>query len=305
MSTSVFAGKATIITGGASGIGAALAKQLARAGARLVLADRQVALAEKVAASIRADGGHATAVELDVRSLPAMSAVVDATFAQLGSVDYFFNNAGIGIGGEMDTYEPRDWDDVIDVNLRGVAYGIQAVYPRMIAQGSGHIVNTASVAGLLAVPGNGSYTATKHAVLAISKALRIEAKRHGVRVSALCPGAIRTPILTGGKYGRMNVPGLTEEAAAAMWARLRPMDVDVFAGKALRAVATNEAIIVIPRWWKAVWLLERLSPALSARLAESALERMRAQLTAASSRGKARVTESSDVRPPRGAGLPS
>jgi hypothetical protein len=103
----------------------------------------------------------------------------------------------------------------------------------------------------------------------------------------------------------MNVPGLTEEAAAAMWARLRPMDVDVFAGKALRAVATNEAIIVIPRWWKAVWLLERLSPALSARLAESALERMRAQLTAASSRGKARVTESSDVRPPRGAGLPS
>jgi short-subunit dehydrogenase len=175
----------------------------------------------------------------------------------------------------------------------------------MIAQGSGHIVNTASVAGLLAVPGNGSYTGTKHAVLAISKALRIEAKRHGVRVSALCPGAIRTPILTGGKYGRLNVPGLTEEAASAMWKRLRPMDVDVFAGKVVRAVAANEAIIVIPRWWKALWLLERLSPALSARLAEAALERMRADLAAASSRSRTRVAESGDARPPRGAGLPS
>lgn len=286
MSEHTYSGKVAVITGGASGIGAALGKELARLGAQVVLADRQAELAERVASSIRASGGRAAGVELDVRSLPAMTAVVDETIRRLGAVDYFFNNAGIGVGGEMDGYEARDWDDVFDVNLRGVAYGIQAVYPRMIAQGSGHIVNTASMAGLVAAPGDGSYTATKHAVVGLSKALRIEAKRHGVRVSVLCPGAILTPILTGGKYGRINIPGLREDQVLAMWERLRPMDVDVFASKAARAVARGEAIIVLPRWWKAFWYMERLSPALGERVWTAMLERMRADIAAAGGKPK-------------------
>jgi NAD(P)-dependent dehydrogenase (short-subunit alcohol dehydrogenase family) len=286
MSESAYSGKVAVITGGASGIGAALGKELARAGAQVVLADRQVELAERVASSIRASGGRAAGVELDVRSLPAMTTVVDETIRRLGAIDYFFNNAGIGVGGEMDGYEPRDWDDVFDVNLRGVAYGIQAVYPRMIAQGSGHIVNTASMAGLVAAPGDGSYTATKHAVVGLSKALRIEAKRHGVRVSVLCPGAILTPILTGGRFGRINIPGLSEDQVLAMWSRLRPMDVDVFAQKAARAVARDEAIIVLPRWWKAFWYVERLSPALGERVWTAMLGRMRADIAAAGGQPK-------------------
>ena len=305
MGTSVYAGKVAIITGGASGIGAALAKEIAHAGAQVVLADRQAELAEQVAASIRADGGRATAAELDVRSLPAVTAVVDSAVSRFGSLDYLFNNAGIGVGGEMDTYEARDWDDVFDVNLRGVAYGIQAAYPRMIAQGSGHIVNTASMAGLVAAPADGSYTATKHAVVGLSKALRIEARRHGVRVSVLCPGVIRTPILTGGKFGRVNIPGLSEDAVLAMWAKLRPMDVDVFARKAAHAVAQNQSIIVFPRWWKALWYLERLSPALSARVWESMFERTRADIEAAGGRPKARAPASAESKRPRSAGLPS
>jgi NAD(P)-dependent dehydrogenase (short-subunit alcohol dehydrogenase family) len=281
-----YAGKVAVITGGASGIGAALGKQLARAGAHVVLADRQAHLAEEVASSIRADGGSARAVELDVRSLPALTATAESIIQQLGAIDYFFNNAGIGVGGEMDAYEPGDWTDVFDVNLRGVAYGIQVFYPRMIAQGSGHIVNTASMAGLISAPGNGAYTATKHAVVGLSKALRIEAKRHGVRVSVLCPGAIRTPILAGGTFGRSNIPGLSKEAQLAMWDRVRPMDADVFAAKSLRSVARNEAIIVLPSWWKAFWYLERLSPALGARLGESIFERVRADILAAGGRPK-------------------
>jgi NAD(P)-dependent dehydrogenase (short-subunit alcohol dehydrogenase family) len=284
MSQSAFSGKVAILTGGASGIGAALGKQLAAQGAQVVLADRQVELAERVVSSIRDAGGRATAAELDVRNLAAMTAVVDDTVARLGAVDYFFNNAGIGVGGEMDVYEARDWDDVFDVNLRGVAYGIQAVYPRMIAQGSGHIVNTASMAGLVAAPGDGSYTATKHAVVGLSKALRLEARRHGVRVSALCPGAIKTPILTGGKFGRTNIDGLSEEQMLGLWAAVRPMDVDDFALKALRAVARNESIIVLPGWWKVAWYLERLSPALSAVLWGRLLGRMRADIAAAGGR---------------------
>ena len=151
----------------------------------------------------------------------------------------------------------------------------------MIRQRSGHIVNTASMAGLVGAPAEGSYGAAKHAVVGLSKTLRIEAKRHGVRVSVLCPGAIRTPILTGGKFGRINLSGLSEEKVLEMWARARPMPVDVFARRALQAIAKNEAIIVLPSWWKALWYLERLSPALSARLWEKLLDRMRADLVAA------------------------
>lgn len=278
---SIYAGKVAIITGGASGIGAAIAKELAGAGADVVLADRQVELAERVASTIRSSGGRATATEADVRSLPSLTRVVGDTVARLGAVHYFFNNAGIGVGGEMDTYEPRDWDEVFDVNLRGVANGIQAVYPVMIRQGAGHIVNTASVAGLLATPAQGSYTATKHAVVGLSKALRIEAKRHGVRVSVLCPGVIRTPILTGGKYGHLNMTGLSEEKLAAFWEKLRPIEVDVLARKAAQAVARNEGIIVIPSWWKVLWLLDRLAPSLAATLAEKALEARRREFEAA------------------------
>jgi len=281
MGVSSCSGKVAIVTGGASGIGAALAKEIAKAGAEVVLADRQTDLAERVATEIRAAGGRCSAREADVRSLASLTRVVEDTIGRLGAIDYFFNNAGIGIGGEMASYEPRDWDDVFDVNLRGVANGIQAVYPVMIGQRKGHIINTASMAGLVATPGEGAYVATKHAVVGLSKALRLEAKRHGVRVSVLCPGAIRTPILTGGKYGRTNMLGLSEEKILEMWEKLRPMDVGVFARKALRAVLRNETIIVIPGWWKAFWYLDRVSPALSDKVWEAIFGRMVADLQAA------------------------
>ena len=190
-----------------------------------------------------------------------------------GRIDYLFNNAGSGAGGEVDSYTLDDWNDVIDVNLRGVAYGIQAVYPIMIRQGGGHIVNTASMAGLVASPGIASYTATKHAVVGMSKALRLEAERHGVRVSVLCPGVIRTPILSGGRYGRSN--GLTEEQQLKFWEPLRPLAPEVFAERALRAVSRGKAIIVVPAWWKAFWYLERLSPTLFLWASRSSLKRMR------------------------------
>ena len=102
------------------------------------------------------------------------------------------------------------------MNLRGVVHGIQAVYPIMIRQHSGHIVNTASMAGLVTTVSQASYAATKHAVVAISKTLRVEGERHGVQVSVLCPGAIRTPILTGGQYGR-KVPGISDEEILKSW----------------------------------------------------------------------------------------
>jgi NAD(P)-dependent dehydrogenase (short-subunit alcohol dehydrogenase family) len=210
-----------------------------------------------------------------------MQRIVDDTAARTGKVDMLFSNAGIGVGGEMDGYERADWDDVFDVNLKGVAYGVQAVYPRMVKQGFGHIINTASVAGLVSAAGEGSYTAAKHGVVGLSKSLRVEARRHGVRVSVLCPGAIRTPILTGGKFGRLNYQNISDESILKMWATVKPMNVDVFAQKALDRVLANEAIIVVPSWWKALWYIERVSPNVSFRIWEMMLGKMRSDIKAA------------------------
>lgn len=276
-----FDGRVAIITGGASGIGRALGEELAQRGAKIVLADRQREQAEEVAGRIRQGGGEATATELDVRDAAAFEALAAQTVATHGRVDLLFNNAGIGVGGVMEKYELADWDEVIDVNVRGVAYGVQAVYRRMIGAGSGHIVNTASVAGLIPATNEGSYGASKHAVVGMSRALRIEAKRHGVKVSVLCPGAIRTPILTGGRFGRINIPGLDREKILSLWERARPMEPSAFARAALDAVAANEAVIVIPRWWKALWYLDRLSQTASTFLIERAAATLQAEIDAA------------------------
>jgi NAD(P)-dependent dehydrogenase (short-subunit alcohol dehydrogenase family) len=266
-------GKIAFVTGGASGIGAALATKLVDGGAEVWIADRQIGAAQELAQRLDGGGAKAHAIELDVRSYSSFERAVAEVVQQSGRIDYLFNNAGIGVSGEVDSYTLDDWNDVFDVNLRGVVHGIQAVYPIMIRQHSGHIVNTASMAGLVASPGLGSYTATKHAVVGISKALRVEAERHGVQVSVFCPGVIRTPIMTGGKYGRMNISD--EKVLKKFWERLRPMAPEVFAERALRAVLRGDAIIVVPGWWKAWWYLERLSPALSMRFAKVSLKRLR------------------------------
>jgi NAD(P)-dependent dehydrogenase (short-subunit alcohol dehydrogenase family) len=269
--------RVAIVTGGASGIGRALAEELGQRAFQVVVADRQTELAEEVAGEIRGRGGRATAAELDVRALAGFERLVRETVDRSGRIDLLFNNAGIGIGGEICDYTIQDWEDVFDANLRGVVHGVQAVYPSMIEQGFGHIVNTASMAGLITTPMSGSYTTTKHAVVGLSKALRVEAKAYGVRVSVVCPGVIRTPILRGGRYGRINLP-VSEEESEERFERLRPMDPNLFAKKALRAVFRNQAIIVFPRWWKIWWYLERISPALNLRLAEAFVEKTRRDL---------------------------
>jgi NADP-dependent 3-hydroxy acid dehydrogenase YdfG len=266
-------GKIAFVTGGASGIGAALTTKLIDGGAEVWIADRQIGPAQELAQRLDSGGAKAHAIELDVRSYPSFERAVAEAVQQSGRIDYLFNNAGIAVGGEIDSYTLDDWNDVFDVNLRGVVHGIQAVYPIMIRQHSGHIVNTASTAGLVAAPVGASYTATKHAVVAISQVLRLEAERHGVQVSVLCPGAIRTPILTGGKYGRFD--GVSDEQLVKFWEPFRPMAPEKFAERALRAVFRGDAIIVVPAWWKALWYLERLSPALSMRAGRLALKRVR------------------------------
>jgi NAD(P)-dependent dehydrogenase (short-subunit alcohol dehydrogenase family) len=273
-----FEGAVAIVTGAASGIGRALGEALARRGARVVLADRQAGLAHEVAAGIRKNGGQADAIELDVTDFPATRRLVESTCEGAGRLDYVFNNAGIGVIGEARLYQLEDWCRVVDVNLRGVIHGVQAAYPIMLRQGFGHLVNTASFAGLFPYPLAVGYCATKHAVVGLSTALRVEAASAGVRVSVLCPGPVRTPaLLDGGKYGKILQP-VPPEVLKAMVDRQRPISAERFAERALRAVARNRAIIVIPSRWKLVWWLYRLSPSLGFYLGRKGLAMARKAL---------------------------
>lgn len=268
-----FDGATAIVTGGASGIGKALAEELARRGCEVVLADLQIEKAQEVAAQIQTSGGRAKAVKVDVTDFPAMERLVRETVESRGRLDYIFNNAGIAIGGTANHYSIGDWNKIIDINLRGVVNGIQAAYFIMIEQGFGHIVNTASMAGLMPNPVNVAYAATKHAVVGLSLSLRVEAAQMGIRVSVICPGVIRTPILEGGKYGKilMNIPA---EKLRNMWEELKPMSPDILAKKVLNAIAKNKAIIIAPSWWKLLWWLNRLSPKLGMYFAQNRFQKM-------------------------------
>ena len=149
----IFEGATAIVTGGASGIGCALSKELAKRGCEVVLADLQDGMAEEVSREIIETGGKASAKKLDVTDFSGMQKIVEETVHRSGRLDYIFNNAGIGIMGHVSHYSIEDWNLIVDVNLRGVINGVQAAYKVMMSQGFGHIVNTASIAGLISTPG--------------------------------------------------------------------------------------------------------------------------------------------------------
>lgn len=252
-----FSGAVALITGGASGIGAALAQELVGRGAKVVLADRQLDVAQRLAKDL---GENARAVSLDVREPAAFAAVAAEVVETEGRIDYFFNNAGIGLAGLFEEHSLEDWKYIVDINLLGVVSGLHCVYPIMLKQGFGHIVNTASMAGRMATPALSAYNATKHAVVGLSRSLRIEAAGRGVRVSAFCPGPIRTPILKdGGAFGKF-VGASSESMGDEAVEKSRPMDVDAFAGQALDAVAANREIIILPKLWRVIDWVDRNFP---------------------------------------------
>lgn len=199
-----FEGKITIVTGGGSGIGRAVAEELGRQGSMVVVTDIDESRASEVATAIRGAGGQSAREGLDVTDAEAFRGLVDRTIAEHGRLDYLFNNAGVGMTGEVRDLPEEAWDRIIDVNLRGVVHGVKAAYPRMIEQGSGHIFNMACIAGLVPFPMTAAYCATKHAVVALSTALRAEAAALGVRVSVICPGTIDTGMFDAIEYYRVD-----------------------------------------------------------------------------------------------------
>lgn len=188
-------GKTIVITGASSGMGAATARHLADLGAAVVLGARRTDRIDALAAEITAAGGKAIAVATDVTKRQDLQRLVDTAIETYGCLDVIINNAGVMPLSPLERVKVDEWDQMIDVNLKGVLYGVAAALPPMIAQRSGHIINVASVAGHKLFGGSAVYSATKFAVRALSEGVRQEMAPYNIRTTILSPGAVKTELL--------------------------------------------------------------------------------------------------------------
>ena len=188
-------GKVVVITGASSGMGEAAARHLAAQGASVVLGARRVERLHALAGQITAAGGKALGVETDVTNRGQVRRLVDAAVETYGRIDVLINNAGIMPLSPLERLKVDEWDRMIDVNLKGVLYGIAAALPHMKEQKSGHIINLSSVAGHKLFGGSAVYSATKFGVRALSEGLRQEVKPYNIRTTIISPGAVKTELL--------------------------------------------------------------------------------------------------------------
>jgi NAD(P)-dependent dehydrogenase (short-subunit alcohol dehydrogenase family) len=254
-----------IVTGGGMGLGEALCEELAHRGATVVIADINGDAARQLAARLADRGATAAAVRVDVANEADVAQLIDSTVAEYGRLDYMINNAGIAIGGDSRDLSMQQWRRVLDVDLLGVVHGTVHAYQVMAKQGHGHIVNVSSLSGLVPQPGNVPYCTSKHGIVGLSLSLRAEGVDLGVKVSAACPGDMRTKI-----YDNMVVANMPREQVAALSRRthyLMPqMSAHAAACAILRGVDRNRALIVFPTAVQAIWQLYRRFPGLIYRI---------------------------------------
>lgn len=230
-------GKVIVITGASSGLGEAAARHLSAQGAAVVLGARRMDRIKSLADELNKNGGKALATTTDVTKRDHVKALVDAAIEAYGRIDVLINNAGLMPLSQLEKRKIDEWDQMIDVNIKGVLYGIAAALPHMKRQKSGHIINVSSVAGHKIFPGSAVYSATKSAVRVISEGLRQEVKEYNLRTTIISPGAVKTELLDHisvediQKANRdyVNQVGLSPSAFARLIAFVvsEPEDVDI------------------------------------------------------------------------------
>jgi NAD(P)-dependent dehydrogenase (short-subunit alcohol dehydrogenase family) len=248
-----FKGRAAFVTGGASGIGFALGRAFAQAGMNVMLADIEIAALDRAVGSLRDLGQPVRGVQCDVADPDSVERAASAAFDAFGKVHVLCNNAGVAAGGGIDRISLDNWQWVIDVNLMGVVYGIKSFLPHMLAHGEGgHIVNTASMAGMINGMGFSPYAASKYAVVSMSEGLALQLQPRGIGVSVLCPHFVRTGIGDSGRnrpdrYGTAQpldpaspAAALVAELARRIEAGLDPAKV---AALVLAAISNDELYI--------------------------------------------------------------
>ncbi|MEW6554769.1 MAG: SDR family NAD(P)-dependent oxidoreductase [Actinomycetota bacterium] len=251
-------GKAVLITGAASGIGRATALEFARAGAGpMLLCDVDEGGLEETAAMVRGLGGEAVSLPADVSDYGAVRAMFETAMEAAGRIDLLVNVAGIGIVGPMEVLEIEDWMKVMGVDLCGVLHTVNLAYPHMLARGSGHIVNVSSGAGLLVpTPYNAPYNTSKFAVVGLSESLLYEARAHGIGVTCVCPGLVRTPIYETSRLKGL-ADGMKRELDGLMVTAEGPEDT---ARAIVDAVRKDRFLVVTTFFFKSLYFARRHLP---------------------------------------------
>lgn len=252
---SVYNQKTVIITGAASGIGKELATLLNEQKAKLYLLDLNEEGLQELSKKLRQFNPNVFTFSLDVSDHKSYESFYHEFLKNETCPDYLFNNAGIGLGGETKDFPFQSWRKIIDVNLFGTVNGIHFFYPLMVENKKGHIVNTSSLAGLVPLPGESSYVASKYAIQGLTEVLEIEASFYNVKVTAVCPGVIQTPI-----YDTGEVIGMDKDKVLKLWPK--GISAEKCAQIILKGVAKNKRTIVVTSFAKAVFLAKRYFPSL-------------------------------------------
>jgi len=245
-----------VVTGAGSGLGRALALDLARRGASLVVSDIDPSTAEATAELVRGERARAEVIPCDVTDREAVFALVRQAEERLGGIDFLANNAGVAVGGPFDEISIEDWRWAVDINLWGVIYGCQAAVPKMRAQRRGYILNVASAAGLLAPPAMSAYNVTKAGVVSLSETLYAEYKPEGIHVAVLCPTFFRTNIVEAGRGA--TTP--KEDAQVIRWMERSKVQAPEVAKEAIDAVRDGKLYVQPMRDGRMAWRLKRTAP---------------------------------------------
>ncbi|BBX18859.1 short-chain dehydrogenase [Mycolicibacterium duvalii] len=279
--TNYFRGKVSVVTGAASGIGQAIAEALLDHGAIVVLTDFDADRLAAVAEGLGMHDGRVHAAVVDVTDQHQVQVTVEHAAEEHGSLDFLFNNAGVGATMPIGAATLEHWRRIVDLNLWGVIYGVHAAVPIMARQGSGHIVNTASLAGLVPFPYQSLYCTTKYGVVGLSESLRYELAADGIRVSVVCPGNVISRIFGTPVIGQPFEAEPPEDSIPAEEA----------ARLILAGVAAGDGIIAFPEKPRDLWRLYASDPDRAERYLQEVARQRRAAFAAGDAGAVFRATQ--------------